>query len=194
MAKIIVIEGPDKVGKETQSKMLVAHLRSMGRRATRVEVPFNDNFSHKVIYWMLKNGHARTYPTLFQWVQYMNKKIFEYHWLPRLERDNEFVVLDRWSLSALVYGVATGVSRSSCERQFRALRRPSATIVMSGRAMSDKKDDAYETDTYIQRRVRYLYGEWAIENPVGTRVIASANNRGEVHSNIVAALREMNVL
>jgi thymidylate kinase len=107
----------------------------------------------------------------------------------------DYIVLDRWSLSALIYGMATGLGRADCEDQFAALIRPDATIVLVGKALSDKKDDVYEADTYIQRRVRELYTDWAINNTHnGGRMIHASGNRGEVHLNVLDALRHIGVL
>lgn len=195
MAKLIAICGPDKVGKETQSRMLVAHLKSEGYRSIRYEIPYNDNFSHKLIYWMLRNGYAKTHPGLFQWIQFVNKRIFERFELKKAMCEYDYIVLDRWSLSALIYGMATGLGRADCEDQFAALIRPDATIVLVGKALSDKKDDVYEADTYIQRRVRELYTDWAINNTHnGGRLIHASGNRGEVHLNVLDALRHIGVL
>ena len=195
MTKIIVIEGPDKVGKETQSRMLVAHLKAEGRKAVRVEVPYDDGITHRFIYWMLRTGYAKTHSGFFQWVQFMNKKIFQRFKLPKLMSENEFVVLDRWSLSALIYGLATGVNKQSCREQFADLKSPDATIVLMGKAMSDRKDDSYEADTYIQRRVRELYTDWAEDNKNnGCELVQASGNRGEVHYAIIDSLKKMGVL
>lgn len=195
MAKLIAICGPDKVGKETQSKMLTAYLRSNGFKVAHFEIPYNDYFTHKIIYWMLRNGLAKTYPGLFQLIQFMNKRIFERFVLSKVEHENDYVILDRWSLSALIYGLATGVNKQSCRDQFQKLKTPDATIVLMGKAMSDKKDDSYEADNYIQRRVRELYTDWAEDNKaLGCALIHASGNRGEVHYAIIDSLKDMGVL
>jgi thymidylate kinase len=195
MSKLIVIEGGDKVGKETQSKMLTALLNSVGRKAIYVEVPYKDSFTHKVIYWMLSNGYAKTYPGLFQRIQYVNKRLFQRFVLPDLEKEHDYIVCDRWSLSTLIYGLATGVDRLTCEEQMASLREPAATIILNGKSLSDRADDSYEKDSYIQGRVRELYVEWATKNhdkPV--KIVSASGTRGYVHSAIVMELHDMGVL
>lgn len=188
MAKLIVIEGPDKVGKETQSKLLTGYLRSKGYRVALVEVPVNDNFTHKVIYWMLRNGMARTYPDMFQYVQYLNKKFFQEFKLPKLEKENDILIFDRWTLSTIVYGAADLADKNKTAELVSRLRKPDLTIVLNGPAHTDHKDDTYEKDDSIQARVRVLYRDLATIMFHNHRLINSEDTRINVHNKIVEEL------
>jgi hypothetical protein len=88
-ATLIAVEGADRVGKCTQSTSIVKMFNDMHRRARRIEIPFNDRLTYKVIYWMLRNGLAKKTPNLFQFVQFLNKFLFQVvvlPWLWRCER------------------------------------------------------------------------------------------------------------
>lgn len=193
--KIIVIEGPDKTGKETQSKILTGYLTEKGYKVTRVEVPHNDGFTYKIIYWMLRNGLAKWFPTLFQWIQYRNKLSFARNALRKLLWTNDYVIFDRWALSGVIYGKATNVGDSVLE-QYDTLQRAapiSIQFVMYGPALTPRIDDLYEADNSLQTNVRKLYNRWALSNP---DCVPLQCNRSisEVHNDIVRILEEKNII
>src|SRR5271166_2033608 len=99
MTKYIAIEGVDKRGKATQSRLLVENLTRFCSSCALIELPRRHAWSGKLIYWMLKNGAAKTFPTLFQAVQSFNKFSFQNFELYTGYLD--YVVFDRWSASAL---------------------------------------------------------------------------------------------
>ena len=49
MGKFIVIEGTDCSGKETQSKLLVEKLNSLGKKAVRITFPNYDSPTGKIV-------------------------------------------------------------------------------------------------------------------------------------------------
>ena len=49
MSKIIVVEGPDRVGKATQSRMLKEKLTFLGKRAKIIEVPIKSPFNFMLV-------------------------------------------------------------------------------------------------------------------------------------------------
>lgn len=193
MAKLIVIEGPDKVGKETQTKMLVDYLESCGKRVVRVEVPVHDKLTHGLIYWMLKNGLASKMPNLFQGIQCANKKIFQTFKLSRLDKYYDYVVLDRWSMSSTVYGLAGGARPGILAKFASALKQPDMTIVIHGPPHVDRKDDRFESDDDLQAKVRDMYRDLSLGRQDYV-LISSVGTREEVHSNIVWSLKIKNLL
>lgn len=191
-AKIVVYEGPDRVGKATQSKMMVDFLREHGFKAERVEVP-ERNFLHKYIYMMLKNGVARKHPYFFQFVQMMNKLIFQVVSLPKLVRNNDYVVLDRWTPSAWVYGLADGLNRTYVETLLKLGKKADFTVVLVGKPQVTEMRDDYEKDSSLQSRVRNLYEVYAAQND-DTVLIQANQTRVEVFHQIHDALMSENVV
>lgn len=188
-AKLVAIEGPDKVGKQTQSNMLAHSLRRYGERVSLVEVPFRDGVTHPIIYWMLKNGKAKTYPNLFQFVQFLNKFVFQWTILLWLRFVCDFVVLDRWSLSAIVYGDATGVNKSFNRVLCWLLKSPDITVVLHGASYKRKSvDDVYEKDSTLQLAVRKGYYDWVQEHPSDHELIDNQGTVDEVHERILDAV------
>lgn len=191
MSKIVVIEGPDRVGKATQSLMLKNRLKAAGYTATIVEVPIKTNFAYHVIYWMLRNGLAKRLPKIFQWFQYYNRQVFQKRELPRLEAEYDYIIMDRWSLSTTVYGEATGVKKEFTEKLSERLRRPFHTFVLLGRSHKHDVEDVYEADGELQRRVRRLYNEWAQKNQTICSVIDCGKKREIISEEIWQLLRHV---
>jgi thymidylate kinase len=195
-AKFIVFEGPDKVGKATQSKRLEVFLGAQGKDVKRVEVPFHDFFTYHTLYWMLRKGHAVTYPNMFQTIQFVNKFAYQvvvlpWHWLLC-----DYVVFDRWSLSSIIYGAAGGANQSWVKFLARFLVRARHTVILMGPAFkSDRKDDSYEAHTKLQEDVRVGYMSAAAQLPNVTLVVNTPGaEREETHKRIVRTLLQKGAL
>lgn len=164
-AKLIVIEGPDKSGKATQSKLLAKTLNDDGFSAVRVEVPIKKSLTGSLIYSMLKSGTVARHPLAFQFLQFVNKFTFQLFSLRKLMRSNDYVILDRWSLSSLVYGVVSGCPEWYVFALYYPLVKPDMTFVMHGRTFDrnaktlEEKgtDDAYESDNKFMSRIKRKY-------------------------------------
>ena len=192
-ATIISIEGPDRVGKETQTKLLFDEIERLGFSVKRVEVPIKSLITHHLIYWMLRNGLALKLPTTFQFIQFINKLWFQLFTLTYYRWKYSFIVLDRWSHSALIYGLATGVPSWIVKTMFWLLVKPDVTISICGESFSRKeKDDSYEADTTLQRRVRIEYAKLGIDNISNKNYIeiSNAGSREQTHLSIKEKLKE----
>ena len=194
MSKIIVIEGPDRVGKQTQTHLLKQTFLSHGMLAAVIEVPIRSAITYRIIYWMLRNGLAKKFPKIFQWFQYLNRKIFQVLTLPQLEKQYDAIIMDRWSLSTIVYGAAEGVPQEFTLELAKKLREPDYTIMLCGDSFAHEAEDSYEADDSLQKRVRTEYTRWAFENPNTTRLINCQLSKKEVAKKIKDSLREKRIL
>ena len=186
--RLIAFEGPDKSGKETQSKMAVEALRQAGVRVERVEAPTKcTRWTHRLIYWMLRTGWAKRLPNCFQAVQTLNKLSFQLFHLPAIEARNDVVVFDRWGLSSVIYGTATGVSPRLVLWLYDRIKPADLTIVFAGRSYrrSTTEDDSYEKDTDLQARVRVLYHDWALNHHEDHVLVDNARPVEEVHREVM---------
>lgn len=179
MAKIIVYEGPDRVGKATQSKMMVESLMAMGFKATRIEVPVK-NFLHPRIYGMLKSGFAARHPYIFQAVQVANRRVFQFFELQKIMKEHDYVVFDRWSPSTWVYGLATGLPRWYVDFLLLGIKKPDYVVILNGTPHVTEMRDVYEKDRTLQSRVRDLYLNYADENSEVCSVIQANMDKTEV--------------
>ena len=164
MSKIIVVEGSDRVGKFTQTRLLQEYITRTGLGAVVVEVPIRSAVTYRIIYWMLKNGLAKKFPKVFQCFQFLNRKIFQILSLPGLERMYDVIIFDRWSLSTIIYGCAEGVPEEFTTRLAKWLRTPDHTFVLHGESYLKEAEDSYEADRDLQNRVKLGYSVWALNN------------------------------
>jgi len=122
MAKLIVIEGSDSSGKETQSRMLVEKLNNEGIRAIRLSNPFYDSPTGKIIascylgkeeycrelfkddssYGWFNEGAVSVDPLVAS-VYYAADRRYNLEVLREAMRENEVVILDRYIYSNMAY-------------------------------------------------------------------------------------------
>lgn len=170
------LEGPDKVGKATQSKMLADALVGLGpefarnnitARIHRVEIPSKNHACYDKVYDMLKrredgSAPAVDHPAIFQTFQVANRFHVQED-LKRMEADDPtIIVFDRWVASSYVYGAASNVSADQIRIINDGLIVPEVTFVLNGRGFDrpETEDDAYEDDDSFQSKVRRAYKEW----------------------------------
>lgn len=189
-AKIIVIEGSDCVGKETQTEMLVHTLTStFGQKVETFSLPNYTSLTGILIRKFLDNGLAGKFPMLFQLLQFLDKKNFE-----RTLRhvDCDFVVLDRWSLSSLIYGLCTKVNPDVCLKLFSLLEQPDLTIVLDGLGFKRQTLDSYEKNSELQQAVKAAYRFWASsrqdDNDNSVALINADSSKFLVHADILQAV------
>jgi thymidylate kinase len=138
---------------------------------------------------MLRNGQAKLYPNMFQFVQFLNKFVFQWTYLLWLRLTCDVVIMDRWSLSAIVYGDATGVNWTLNRILYWLLVKPDVTVVLHGSSFKRKTvDDVYEKDSALQLTVRKGYYDWVQENPDDHELIDNQGTKDEVHERILSAI------
>lgn len=194
MSKIIVIEGPDRVGKATQVDLLKNFLLSKKFVVATVEVPLKSNFMYSVIYWMLENGWAKKWPTLFQWCQYFNKQLFQWKILPKLNEHCDYIIMDRWRLSSVIYGEAMDVSTRFLRNLYDRLKKPDFTLVLLGDSHTFVSEDTYESDDVLQKRVRQGYRQWTEQNFEPSCIVSCNDTKSNVLKNIVECLTQAKVI
>lgn len=183
----IALEGPDRVGKKTQSELLRNSLEKGGNKVELLEVPWNDGITYRAIYYMLEHGKASKYPTLFQVIQNSNKilcqlvKSFQF-------RKADYVIFDRWRLSSWVYGCSTYANMRIVRAMFNMLRRPDLTVVLVGNRLIKKEDDEYEKNSRLQTRVRRVYSRAELIEKNTVVIDINGKSREQVHEEIMTAL------
>lgn len=170
--RIVVIEGPDKMGKATQSALLLASLALQERkddtplRVTQQEIAAQDGITYDKIYKMLETGDATKFPATFQAFHTSNRLIWQAQQLPKLASKFDVLILDRWTISSWVYGLASGVDEDEIQCLCEDLIKPDLVFVFLGASFKtpERPDDCYEADTGFQEKVRELYGSWVVRN------------------------------
>lgn len=153
---IVAIEGIDRVGKSTSAKNLTKKLSD----SVVQKIPYKDGITYERIYKMLENGEALKLSYFFQFLMSMNRLLWQRQQLPILSTYNKWIILDRWHLSARVYGEITGVSENDMKIISEGIIEPDFYFLFDGEPFEmSKEKDSYENDLELQKRVRDLYLE-----------------------------------
>jgi thymidylate kinase len=170
--------------------MLCDYIRVvLDKKVKLVEVPIHDNMTYRLIYWMLGSGLAKKFPKIFQWLQVLNRWIFQTTSLVSLEHEYDYIVFDRWSLSTISYGVAEGLGREFLDRLYRLQRRPDFTVVLLGSSHEHVAEDVYERDSQLQEKTRSVYSEWCRENSKESCNVNCNGTKKEVFDRVIESLK-----
>ncbi len=189
------IEGPDKVGKATQSSLLSNSLHDLKLSPHLIEVPSKSHACYSKIYDMLRrredgSAPAMDHPEIFQTYQTANR----FHIQDDLHRiaagGRTVVVFDRWHVSSLVYGRAAHMNEDKLAVIGEGMIIPDLTFVLDGAGFNrpELEDDAYEDDSPFQTKVHRLYQEYGRGDDAVLHIDAH-RPREIVHEQIYAAVR-----
>jgi dTMP kinase len=186
---LIVFEGLDQSGKQTQAEMLRDSLKSEGRKARLVSFPDYGTSIGEEIARALQ-GERDYGPDVMQLLYVANR----YERKPDLQRwldGGLILVCDRYMASSIAYGEAQGLDPDWLTEMQKYLPPPALTIMLDiapetavQRKAVDR--DRYERDLAMQGRVRESYrrqaaaGEWV--------VIDGERSKAEVAADVFSAV------
>ena len=186
--KIIVLEGIDKSGKTTQSKLLVDYVNSMtSSNAVQMNFPNYSTFSGIEIQRHLRgktvyNPHALH--VLFTLNRYEEKTLIE-----RLLDEGSIIVMNRYYQSNIIYGLVDGITRHEWLESLDG-EMPQANLIIildisEEESMSrNLNPDVNEQDKNYLRKVRSYFIKYA--NAYGWKIV-DANNKSkeEIHREVI---------
>jgi dTMP kinase len=186
---LIVFEGLDQSGKQTQAEMLRDSLKSEGRKARLVSFPDYGTSIGEEIARALQ-GERDYGPDVMQLLYVANR----YERKPDLQRwlDGGLVlVCDRYMASSIAYGEAQGLDPDWLTEIQKYLPPAALTIMLdiSPETAVQRKAvdrDRYERDLLMQGRVRESYrrqaaaGEWV--------VVDGERSKAEVAADVLSAV------
>jgi dTMP kinase len=163
---LIVFEGLDQSGKQTQAARLCDRLVALGRDVRLIAFPDYDTHIGGEIARALAGG--REYDADVMQLLYVANR---YEWRPVIERllaGGAIIVSDRYLASSVAYGEAFGLDRGWLLAIQQFLPAPSMTIMLDiapATAVTRKATgrDRFERDLALQARVRESYTRLAAE-------------------------------
>jgi dTMP kinase len=186
---LIVFEGLDQSGKETQARLLRARLERDGRRVQALSFPEYDTPIGREIRHALDGARDFT-PDVMQLLYVANRLEFK----PRIDRwlaDGDIVICDRYCASSIAYGEAQGLDPAWLAEIQRSLPAAALTILLDiapETAVRRKaaNRDRFERDLDLLARVRRSYQRQA-EAPGWCRVDAE-QSKDAVAASVDAAV------
>ena len=157
---LIVFEGLDQSGKETQARLLRQRFEDSGRRVESIAFPDYTSPIGQEIRTALHGGRDYAADTI-QLLQIANR----HQWKPQIERwlvDGRVVISDRYAASSVAYGEAQGLDPAWLVATQAYLPPPSTTVLLDiaadvAAARKARDRDSYERDLAMLSRVRVSY-------------------------------------
>ncbi len=174
--KLIVFEGIDGAGTETQSKMLLSHLRSKGVKAERIFYPDYEGDLGKLIKQFLDKKKELS-PEM-QFVLYAGDMVKDRQKISGWLDEGKTVIADRYFNSTIVYQGLRGFKLEKALRFAEDFGIPKPDIVIllrisallsAKRKMGENgKLDRHEEDVSFLEAVSRSYQKMAMDNVFGS--------------------------
>ena len=187
---LIVFEGLDQSGKQTQAERLVAALESRGRDVRFLSFPEYDTAIGSEIDKALHGGRDYA-PDTLQVLYVANRFEFRPVITTTLETGG-VVVCDRYLASSIAYGEAQGLDAEWLATIQRPLPAPSLTVLLdispdSSLQRKQRARDRYEQDLALLARVRESYRRQSAQ-PAWVRIDGSLD-KDAVTDAVFSAIR-----
>ncbi len=188
--KIIVIEGTDKAGKGSQSRMLAETLKTLGKICVILDFPDYTTPIGIEIKAFLEG--KRDYSTevkhlLFSANRWEKKKEIE-----SMLENGTIIVMNRYWQSNLVYGVANGMDLNWLLLLDKGLPKEDVVVVIlvnpSVSAKRAEIQDAFESDVQLTTKAYRNYLKFAKQ--YRWKVIDGSKSKDQVHQEIMKIIRK----
>ena len=191
---LIVFEGLDQSGKETQARVLGERLAREGRRVQSLSFPEYETPIGREIRQALDGAREFT-PDVMQLLYVANRLEFK----PQIERwlkAGDFVICDRYCASSIAYGEAQGLDPVWLVEIQRSLPKANVTVLLDiapETAVRRKSTgrDRYERDLDLLARVRKSYQRQAAA-PDWCRIDAEVSKEAVAAAVQIAVMSKIN--
>lgn len=180
--RLVVLTGTDRIGKESQTKLLARTLWP----SVRFSSPDYDHWSGQIIRAILQEkrfgitvedetAHPTQcqvkHPEIFQGLQSINMQARQH--LIKAALATGHVIMDRYQVDALAYGLIDGCGMRYLLELERLLIPSDYVIILVGKPFPrpGEEPDINERDTAFQERVRNAYMAYALQYPDTTAVV-----------------------
>ena len=188
--KIIVLEGTDKAGKTTQSRMLAEALKVLGKVCVAIDFPDYTTPIGMEIRAFLDG--KRDYPAeakhlLFSANRWEKKKEIE-----SMVENGTIVVMNRYWQSNLIYGAANGMDAGWLLRLDKGLPKEDLVVViLVNPGVSSKRAetlDTFESDPQLASKAYKNYLKFAKQ--FKWKVLDGSKSKDQVHQEVMKIIRK----
>jgi dTMP kinase len=191
--RLIALEGLDKAGKGTQARLLEKNLQKLGYHSDILSFPQYDGPLGQEILRCVQDKRAYP-PTVIQLLFSAQRLTYEPTIRTWLE-DGHIVIIDRYTDSGLVYGMARGLDREWLRMVEQPMPRPFLKILLDvspkisfGRGTTER--DSFESDRMLLEKVHEIYGALVTEQQTEWVVVDGSRRVEDVEATVLAVVKK----
>ncbi len=192
--KIIAIEGPDKAGKMTQSKLLVDSLKRSGRISVVMDFPdYSTPIGIEIRAFL---DGKRDYSNELTHILMSANRWERKREIESLVKTGTIVVINRYYQSNLVYGISNGLNIDWLLNLDKGMPKEDIAIVLdvgpSIASLRSEKLDLFERNEKLLLDVNTNYSKLA--KRFNWKIINGGNSKEQVHQNILSLLKKEKII
>jgi dTMP kinase len=193
--KIIVIEGLDKAGKGTQSRLLVDALKLSGKVCVIIDFPDYTTPIGAEIRAFLDG--KRNYPNELKHMLFSANRWEKKREIESMVNNGTIIIINRYYQSNLAYGISNGLNINWLLNLDKGLPKEDLVIVlevsskMSYQRTAAEYNDTFEKDQKLMVDVHKNYR--VLARKFKWKIINGEKNREEVHQDIMKIIKSLKV-
>jgi dTMP kinase len=193
--KIIVIEGLDKAGKRTQSRLLIDDLKLLGKICVIMDFPDYSTHIGAEIKAFLDG--KRDYPTELTHILLSANRWEKKKEIESMMDNGTVLILNRYYQSNLVYGMSNGLNINWLLNLDKGLPKEDLVIVLEVNPKTSYQRavehlDAFEKDQKLLADVHKNYRKLARQ--FKWKIINGERNKDEVHQDIMKLVKKLSII
>jgi dTMP kinase len=193
--KIIVIEGSDKAGKGTQSRLLVDALKLSGKVCVIIDFPDYTTPIGTEIRAFLDG--KRNYPNELKHILFSANRWEKKREIESMVDNGTIIIINRYYQSNLAYGISNGLNINWLLNLDKGLPKEDLVIVLevsskiSYKRTAAEYNDTFEKDQKLMADVHKNYR--ILARKFKWKIINGEKNREEVHQDIMKVIKNLKV-
>ena len=190
--KIIVMEGTDKAGKGTQSRLLMAALKLSGKICAIMDFPDYSTPIGVEIRAFLQG--KRDYPNELKHLLLSANRWEKKNEIESMINNGTIIIMNRYYQSNLVYGISHGLNISWLINLDKGLPKEDIVIVLevspksSSQRMVNEQEDIFENDQELLAEVHKNYRKLAKQ--FKWKIIDGEKSKEHVHQGVMNIVRK----
>jgi dTMP kinase len=193
--KIIVIEGLDKAGKRTQSRLLIDDLKLLGKICVIMDFP--DYATHIGAEIKAFLDGKRDYPTELTHILLSANRWEKKKEIESMMDNGTVLILNRYYQSNLVYGMSNGLNINWLLNLDKGLPKEDLVIVLEVNPKTSYQRavehlDAFEKDQKLLTDVHKNYRKLARQ--FKWKIINGERNKDEIHQDIMKLVKKLSII
>lgn len=197
MGKLIVIEGMDGAGTTTQSKLLADYLQELGHPTIKTAEPTKSVFGQEIRKWLASPIEKEPYLLTMLALAFAADRMHHvHHTLAPALKENDYVIVDRYVLSSLVYqglhlpsAFVKEINRFALIPDMTLVLDISAKAALGRLAYRKGTKDFYENGTLLEK-IRGRYAHFAEQDKEQYTLIDASGTIESVHQHIINVMQQ----